>query len=215
MQMCYFNASNDIQPLLNAFFAYDGLTGPKTYLILNPDKSRCSIIIYCSTMKSSIGPFLTITNGKPTRSPTNKFIGGDKIPNFQLIATYSSLRIKVCLNSFNFGRSMSSPSQLTRLALWNCTIRCGGKLALIIGGWHCGLPSGSSKVQFLIMAWIHCIPILNFQFQRIYSLWANDKFSFPRLPTHGKLEKRPCCLDEVDKLLNNQDNILAKWSSAA
>ena len=85
-------------------------------------------------MKSAISPFLNITIEKPTRSPTNKLIGGDKIPNFQLIATYSSLRIKVCLNSFNFERTLLSPIKLTRLAFGIAQEDVEANLALIIGG---------------------------------------------------------------------------------
>ena len=73
-----------------------------------------------------------------------------------------------------------------------------------MGGWDCDLPKGSSKVQFLIMACRRCIPIPNFQCQKSTSFWGIDKFSFSRPPTHGKLEKRPCILDNVD-------NFLVKW----
>ncbi len=40
---------------------------------------------------------------------------------FITVATNGSLRIKIWLNLFNFGRSLFSPSQLARLTLRNCT----------------------------------------------------------------------------------------------
>ncbi len=115
------------------FFTHDGLTGPKRYLILNPDKPRCGIVVYCPTVKPTIATLTTIATGKPTRSPTNKLICRHKIPNFQPAVTNGSLRIKIRLNFLNFGRSLSSPSQLTILTLWNCTRRCRGELGFYDG----------------------------------------------------------------------------------
>ncbi len=115
------------------FFTHDGLTGPKRYLILNPDEPRCNIIVYCPVVKSTIASLTTIATGKSTRSPTNKLICRHKIPNFQPVATNGSLRIKIRLNFLNFGRSLLSPCQLTRLTLWNRTRRRRGKLGFYDG----------------------------------------------------------------------------------
>ena len=110
-----------------------GLTGPERYLILNPDKPRCGIIVYCPIVKSTIASLTTIATGKSTRSSTNKLICRHEIPDFQPVATNSSLRIKIQLNFLNFGRSLSSPCQLTRLTLWNRTRRCRGELGFYDG----------------------------------------------------------------------------------
>ncbi len=72
-----------------------------------------------------------IATGKSTRSPTNKLICRHEIPNFQPVATNGSLRIKIRLNFLNFERSLLSPSQLTRLTLWNRARRCRGKLGFL------------------------------------------------------------------------------------
>ncbi len=77
------------------FFTHDGLTGPKKYLILNPDEPRCGIIVYRSTMKSTITSLMTIATGKSTRSPTNKLICRHEIPDFQPVAANGSLRSKI------------------------------------------------------------------------------------------------------------------------
>ncbi len=77
------------------FLTHDGLTGPKRYLILNPNKSRCGIVVYCPTVKPTIATLTTIATGKPTRSATNKLICRHEIPNFQPVATNGSLRIKI------------------------------------------------------------------------------------------------------------------------
>ena len=90
------------------FFTHDGLTGPERYLILNPDKPRCGIVVYCPTVKSTIASLTTIATGKLTRSPTNKLICRHEIPDFQPVATNGSLRIKIRLNFLNFGRSLST-----------------------------------------------------------------------------------------------------------
>ncbi len=74
---------------------HDGLTGPKRYLILNPDMPRCGIVVNCPTVKSTIATLMTIATGKLNRSPTNKLICRHKIPNFQPVATNGSLRIKI------------------------------------------------------------------------------------------------------------------------
>ncbi len=115
------------------FFTHDGLTGPERYLILNPDEPRCSIIVYCPAVKSTIAALTTIATGMPTRCPTNKLICRHEIPSFQPVATNGSLRITIRLNFLNFGRSLSSPSQLTRLTLWNRTRRCRGELGFYDG----------------------------------------------------------------------------------
>ncbi len=73
------------------------------------------------------------------------------------------------------------------------------KLVFMMGGWHCNLPNKSSKIWFCIIACRRCIPIPSFQCQRSNSFWGINKFSFFRPPTHGKLETRPCFLDNVDK----------------
>ncbi len=96
---------------------------------ISPDAA----LLYCPTMKPTIATLMTIATGKPTRSPTNKLICRHKIPNFQPVGTNGSLRIKIWLNILNFGRSLLSPSQLTRLTLWNCTRRCRGKLGFYDG----------------------------------------------------------------------------------
>ena len=105
MKVFNLNASGVVLPLLKTFFTHDGLTGPKN-LILNPDEPRCGIIVYRSTVKSTIPSLTTIATGKSTKSPTNKLICRHKIPNFQPVVTNGSLRIKIQLNFLNFGRSM-------------------------------------------------------------------------------------------------------------
>ncbi len=64
MKMFHLNASNVVWPLLKTFHTHDGLTGPKRYLILNPDKPRCSIVVYCPTVKPTIATLTTIATGK-------------------------------------------------------------------------------------------------------------------------------------------------------
>ena len=120
------NTSNVIQPLFKPFLAHNSLTGAKRYLIFNPDEPRSGIIVDCPTIKTFTAT--TIATGKPPRSLTNKLIRGNKLPNSQFVTTESSLSFEIQLNLFDVWRSLSSPSQLTGLALRNCTRRCRGKL---------------------------------------------------------------------------------------
>ncbi len=76
-------------------YQHNGLTGSKRYLILNPDKPRCGIVVYCPTVKSTIASLTTIATGNSTRSPTNKLICRHEIPDFQPVVTNGSLRIKI------------------------------------------------------------------------------------------------------------------------
>ncbi len=135
------------------FFIHDGLTGPKRYLILNPDEPRCGIVVYWPTIESIIASLTTIAIGKLTRSPTNKLICRHKMSNFQPVVTNGSLRIKIRLNFLNFGRSLSSPSQLTRLTLRNRKRRCRGELGFY-DGWMT-LQSAKWILKDLILH--HCL----------------------------------------------------------
>ncbi len=167
-------------------------------MILNPDELRCGIIVYPSTVKSTIASLTNIATGKSTRSPTNKLICRHKISNFQPVATNGSLRIKIrtFLTLGDLCRAQAN-SQDWHFGIAQEDVEVN--LVFMMGGWHCNLPNGSSKIWFRIIACRRCIPLPSFQCQRSNSFWGIDKFSFFRLPTHQKLETGSCFLDNVDK----------------
>jgi hypothetical protein len=73
------------KPLLKSSLVHHRLICPKRNLILNPNETRCNVIIYRTTLKAPVGKFLAITLRRSTRSPAYKLISGHKISHLILV----------------------------------------------------------------------------------------------------------------------------------